>query len=135
LLNNILFKPGPAKVHPEVLKAAVLSFQYHRSSEFKEFHCKLIPKLKQFFLTYSIFRLLYISGTEAVEDPAFSTCYSRDGSLKLACCSISAKLGILACINLWISGIIGITCYPTMFQMGEMIEEGVKDFIEINFHN
>lgn len=74
MLNKKIFTPGPVQLHPEVLKAAVSSFSYHRSSEFKEFHGKLISKLKQIFLTGSYLHILTASGTGAMEAAVLNFC-------------------------------------------------------------
>jgi aspartate aminotransferase-like enzyme len=73
LLKKI-FTPGPTQVHPEVLKATVSSFTYHRSTEFKEFHAQLISKLKQVFLTKYNLNLLTTSGTGSMEAAVVNFC-------------------------------------------------------------
>jgi len=83
LLIKKIFTPGPTQVHPEVLKAAISSFSYHRSSEFKEFHGELISKLKQIFLTKQNLHILTTSGTGAMETAVINFCMPGENVLFL----------------------------------------------------
>ncbi|HEY3250854.1 MAG TPA: aminotransferase class V-fold PLP-dependent enzyme, partial [Ignavibacteria bacterium] len=74
MLKKKIFTPGPTQVHPEVLKATVSHFTYHRSSEFKEFHGQLISKLKKVFLTDFNLNILTTSGTGSMEAAVVNFC-------------------------------------------------------------
>jgi len=95
LLKKI-FTPGPTQVHPEVLKATVSHFTYHRSSEFKEFHAQLISKLKKVFLTQSNLNVLTTSGTGAMEAAVVNFCKPGDKVLFLNQGRFGARWGAIS---------------------------------------
>jgi aspartate aminotransferase-like enzyme len=74
LLNKKIFTPGPTQVHPDVLKAVVSNFTYHRSDDFREFHKQLVSKLKKIILTEYHVNILTASGTGAMEAAVRNFC-------------------------------------------------------------
>jgi aspartate aminotransferase-like enzyme len=74
LLNKHVFTPGPTQVPPTVLNAVTGSTAYHRSQEFKDFHLRLISKLKSIFFTNQNLNILTTSGTGAMEAAVVNFC-------------------------------------------------------------
>jgi aspartate aminotransferase-like enzyme len=81
LLTKRVFTPGPTQVPPEVLKAAISFETYHRSKDFRDFHLKLVEKLKKIFITNQNLNILTTSGTGAMEAAVVNFCNVGDKTL------------------------------------------------------
>lgn len=95
MLTKKVFTPGPTQVPSEVLKAAVSSITYHRSKDFKEFHKKLVEKLKKFFLTEWYLNILTASGTGAMEAAVVNFCSPDDKVLFINQGKFGARWGAI----------------------------------------
>jgi aspartate aminotransferase-like enzyme len=82
-------------VPQEVLKAAISSVTYHRSGDFKQFHCRLVEKLKKIFLTGQYLNILTSSGTGAMEAAVVNFCSPGDEALFLNQGKFGARWGAI----------------------------------------
>lgn len=78
MLNKKIFTPGPTQVPEAVLNAVTSHITYHRSQEFKDFHTRLISKLKNIFHTNYYLNVLTVSGTGSMETAVVNFCSPGD---------------------------------------------------------
>ncbi len=81
MLTKKVFTPGPTQVPKSVLDEVTSHITYHRSKEFKEFHLKLISKLKSIFFTNQHLHILTASGTGAMETAVANFCRPGEKTL------------------------------------------------------
>lgn len=96
MLTKKIFTPGPTQVHPEVLKATISFDTYHRSQPFKEFHLKLLEKLKKIFNTNQYLNIITTSGTGALETAVVNFCAPREKVLYIHQGRFGARWGAIA---------------------------------------
>ena len=78
MLNKKIFTPGPTQVPQTVLNAVTSHITYHRSKEFKDFHLRLISKLKNIFFTNGYLNVLTVSGTGSMDTAVVNFCSPGD---------------------------------------------------------
>ena len=121
MLKKKIFTPGPVQVHPEVLKAVVSNYTYHRSDEFREFHKNLISKLKQIILTNYHLNILTASGTGAMEAAVINFCSPGEKILYLNQGKFGARWGNI-CKN------FGLICEELKLSYGDSVSvEHIKN--------
>lgn len=84
-----LMTPGPVAVHPEILKTLALPMVHHLSKDFQKTLERVLPKLKELFVTKETVFLHMSTGSGAMESAVVNTMSPGDEVLVI----VSGKFG------------------------------------------